>query len=428
MHTDQDIADIFEKALTPQQIPKLVKAWGGFADWWRGMALLSPGYHARNVIGAATTNMLHGVKPTTQKRVIAEYTRMVRRPDLGPGDREMRNFLEEAMEYGTIGKGQFGGEIEAVEAPNTSWNPLAGLPGPARQQQWKPVHANRLAGNHIENVLRAAPGFEAAQRAPRAGGAQARQTAAREIINKLHFDYTDVSNLEGNYIRNVSMFWTWMSRNMVLQAEQAVHRPQLLLATDRLFRNIGAGAPVNPYAPEYYEENEYRQITQRWFSTLELPAFASMRDLNKLSSIGQGNAPAMRAVAEYSPFMREGLELLTGRDALRGYELRGSERAKRAAGAALPLYARARRLLPQVLGGSEGEKERQLSSFFGWVGLPIRQASMSEMRYQRRLREDMLRGYEADARMRDEHAERVREMRSDAEDAQISRELQQVAA
>ena len=354
-------------------------------SWWRGMALLSVGYHTRNATGGTLTNLAHGV---TMKDHM-DVTRALRKLWSGKGNKANMTKPVEAYvvnmleRRGLVGLGRTTGDVLDVSPDGRSWNPAAGMLDPNRQ--FHLVAANRRLGEGLEQILRLSAGWSVAKKMGKGRSQEAIAVASSQRIAQLHFDYRDLSYTERHRIRNVIPFWTWMSRNLPLTAKLMAHRPTAVIKSEALFSNISYGTPLNPFVPEYYSENNYKQITNDWFSTLEVPYLAAIRDADRLTSLPGEIAEhgvrggTFRFAADANPWARSMVEAITGRDAFYGTQLNGSQGTARLAGSFLPFYPRLRRMIPGIPGQTERERNNFGASIASFFGVPVRKMSDWEL-------------------------------------------------
>lgn len=347
-------------------------------SWWRGVVLVSPGYHVRNITSASFNNWLIGVKPSDYKRIIIDYRAFQK--GHATRDKEVRSFLEESFRNAGISAGLFGAEIAQTGRGNWTQNPLSGFPIITdTTKQWWVVGKNREYGSNVESILRLAAGFRATRNMTPGTTSVGRQAHAKAIVDKLHFDYSDLSPLD-RAIRNTTIpFWTFISRTFRLVAETALHRPQMLSTAEKLFNNIGGDAAYNPYAPEYYDTFAYKQATDNYWITTELPHLTVFSNLNQL----QGPR-ATEVLTDTNPFVRSLFSFATGRQVGDGQPVTGSQRALKLADAAIPILPQLKSLLPTIIpGATEAQKANVWNKWLSFTGVPLRTPSAYEKQQQR---------------------------------------------
>ena len=395
--TDGDIAEVLHAATVFTVPSKARQHLRSFNTWWRSLALMTPGYTMRNALSALWSNMLAGVTPATSVRIAKAYRAML--TDGTVADPVMERYIENAIESGVVGYGMAGTYQDAAEhAQATTRNPFAGLPVSFRRAEgsrlprprvtqvapgkvWWPVAKSRQANSHVENVLRLASGWDAYRVAEKSDGIQAGLATASAIIDRFHFDYNNLSDAE-RWMKDFMMpFWTWQARNLPLMIQQAAANPAPFIASERVFENIGSGAPVNPFAPEWFTTQGYKQASENHYIAAELPYLAAVADTSKFmdaitDTVRGRNQGLVGAAASLNPAISFLVEAGTGRSASYGYELSGTDRALAAARLA-PTLGTAQRLLGRwvPLGASDGQKARTQSAWYSFAGVPIREVT-----------------------------------------------------
>lgn len=379
IYAENDFVDALESMFTLHRPSEIAKGLTQIVSWIRGIALLSPRYHVKNTIGGVISNLMHDVTIGDHVAVVRSLSRYMK----GKAPKtEDDNIVKYAIEvYGITNRGQLSSEISQVQRQGLSNWPGAGLID--AENQWKLVAKNREWGGYVEDVLRLAAARSIIKKMPDHYSMSMKMAKGKQLIDAIHFDYTNISQFERHTIRNIIPFWTWLSRNIPVTARLMVHKPQMIASAERLFNEIGSGVPFNPFVPEYYEEQRYQQWSQDTFSNFEFPHMAALRDVDKITSIitgrdgDQGFADRFRGLATDSFIgWRTIIEGMTGRDAYQGYEITGNEMFRRAVGTFVPLYSQVRRLAPfEFLGGSETERHRLQWAWLSFLGVPFVRAT-----------------------------------------------------
>lgn len=369
--TSADIADVFETADRAANLRGWERHVRQTMKWWRGLALMSPGFHVRNGLSGMWSNWAAGVEVGDYAKVLPEYYRVVNNQPVG--NAEVRQFIDDMMAAGVVGRGVYGTEIPESAGISRSINPFAGIRD--SQRQFFGVTASRTVGNHVEHGLRLSIAYAAMRKQPELAqaGLAARTAAAKAAVDQWHFDYTNLSHMEQRLRDYVIPFWTWQSRNIPLMMSVFASRPQAVLGVEKLFESIGFGQPTNPFTPEWYDKQRYRQINDEWFLALDIPYISAIAETDRLGDSLSSPSGIVTTAVNFNPWLRSAIELVTGRDAARGYELAGSEKWRRTLSGTIPPLSQAQRLLPErIPGATTGMKERVLSSRLAYLGLPIR--------------------------------------------------------
>ena len=295
------------------------RAQGGF----KSIALATPGYLVRNVLGDAFNAAVHE-NPFTLARNAVKGQKALHQ--LGRWEKAQGKF-EKALpkdlktikltpeQAAAIGSKKT--EIPAMQAAL-----LAERNGVIRQGRFlelieeggtrpKGTHAWQNAVKRVEDSMRMTTFMGGLQR-----GLNPREAAAN--ASKIHFDYADLTLREKKYLRRAMPFYTFTSRNLPLQAKALATRPGRYAAVQKA-REEGrkqSGLPVgyegglNPY--------EARQLglpIKFGDKTFTLSAAAPFTDLNDLVGLNpahpfEAGETAVKRVGEMlSPFVKTAPEL-----------------------------------------------------------------------------------------------------------------------
>ncbi len=133
------------------------------------------------------------------------------------------------------GRGQIG--CEFMSGNNGTWKPSVNFYG---------VRASRGAGEDVEGFLRGALAIDTFKK----GGTI---EDAIQRINKVHFDYEDLSTFERSVVKRVIPFYTWTRRNMPLQVEMLAKRPSVYEKYNAVTNNLAAASgPDESIIPSYF--------------------------------------------------------------------------------------------------------------------------------------------------------------------------------
>jgi hypothetical protein len=169
------------------------------------------------------------------------------------------------------------------------------------------VKAGRVAGTNIEDFFRGAQWL----REVKNGSTPA---MAADQINKLHFDYDALAPFEKNVMKRIVPFYTFASRNLLLQMETVTHNPGVINANYKPFYQKGpedkgyvpqylANGVAIPTGPEVDGKRQY-------VSKLGLPAeeaFGNFHFKNGLPDVG---ATALSFMSQMNPLIKGPMEQL----------------------------------------------------------------------------------------------------------------------
>ena len=376
----EELADGIKATLAFNEAGKTAQFLTKLTASWRGLAVMSPGFHVRNIIGATFNNAVAGVKAQEYAEFWQSYKKLL---DKEPPTTEMDKLVHTLMGRGDIGWGRFRSEIPQV-ASTRGWLPapgqrsllpLAGSVDPSKQ--FVLTAFNRELGGHVEDIMRGTLALSMYKRGMAQGiGEDAALSMASNAIGRWHFHYHDISAFEAK-VKNVIPFWVWTSRNLGLQLDLLAHNPQIALNANRLFETIGEDHPENPFVPGYFNKNRYTQIGQRSWMTLELPFMAAGEMVRVKFPPNKVEDLSPELIGGLNPIFKSAAELAFGRDTWRGQELTAQDQVTRQLENWAPLSKRISRWVQEA---NQRDGAALLSQSFSFWGIPYKRLSDDEMR------------------------------------------------
>ena len=394
MYTSTDMAEIIESVAAYDDPGKLVRGARKLLGVWKGMAIASPGFNIRNAMSAGLVNLAAGVPLRTQLAMSNQYSlrALPRRGAVkvrATKDQPLQDFIELAERTGGI----MNMGIKAQED-------VASL--------GKAINTFQDANVHIENAVRLSMAYDTYQNMSHLS-VDARMQLARDRVTKYHFDYGDISNVEQN-IKLAIPFYTWMSRNWVMQAEMMARNPRQMVQMERAMRALDEDAPVNPYVSFYFNDDNFKQFGDKWFLAHDFAHIAPVKDFGnmfpapdrppgvtpersfweKLGDTVASTALAPFRAAAFAAEQNPALNLLWtagfSRDLSRGYEVEGLEKWTRVASTLVPIFGRAQRIV------APKETQSVTNGLLSLFGVPLRESTPASEGRRRRQME-----YQADA-------------------------------
>jgi len=219
--------------------------WGG---WWNGMAS-----GVRTVDYARSSRLLHAWNKM-HKEVVGTGDDLFDTTafrELAPGDQKTLVDAYENGIFNTFASTEFVNQMSGIAPLSTVRGWLSSL------KLWNRKEALHVrAGVHLmqssENLMRLAAFVRHYDPTiPGAGRFGASMSMA------VHFDYSDLTNMERWIKDHMIPFYVWGKRNMELQVRMALERPELLMRYFKIMRNIqenfGGGDEYDRYGqPDYY--------------------------------------------------------------------------------------------------------------------------------------------------------------------------------
>lgn len=257
---------------------------------------------------------------------------------------------------------------------------------------------------------------ERSMRLPMALDSVLRGHSFDQAVNRVtmyHFDYTDLSSLD-KFMHNIVPFWIWTSRNLPLQVASQWSRPSAYATYEKLQEANPVEEDI--FLPKWLSVIKPMGVTGNLVLAPDMPQARlsqTLESMNPLNAkfIGQLN-PLIKVPIELAvinkqaamdiPFNQDrvveakgldaalawvgektGIEPLGGRDPKTG-KLMVTPKAQYFGGAVLPPIAVLQRLGQGItggnIGGKESYKERTLSSWANWLGLPVREIGPDQQR------------------------------------------------
>jgi len=309
-----DKADSLAKTQFATDLNVLVKTYDKFLTLWKtNVTATRPGFHFRNAQSNAFQNYLDvGVRaydPAFNKKML----------DIASGKEGFHTILgkkmsykeiqEKAVQHGVLDNGFFEKELanDAITALDGKINPKY---NPLNAKEFGVYKAGRKLGNKVENQARLA-NFVA--NLERGKGFQ----EASEHVNKFLFDYSDLAPIEQNVMKRLVPFYTWLRKNVPLQAEMITSAPQKYLPFVKAINMLNKGKGDMPdYAKDWVQlpyttkDKDGKEYNIMWNNSLPY------NDLSKVTS-------AKDMWGGITPFIKIPVELIAGKNIFFDQDIKG---------------------------------------------------------------------------------------------------------
>jgi len=297
-----------------KEVKAIGKMFKSVYKLWKGHALVSPGYHFRNMVGNTSLNYLGGV--TNPKNYLDSYNmqRMASRIYGGTASKKqlarwngkymgtgktMKQIWGEMGEQGIINRGFF-----AADLTRSMYDELA---NPKILNVFSSRHIllekNRVIGEMVESNARIAHYLN--KRAKGFSNVQSGQS-----VRKYLFDYADLSEVEKKYGKAVMPFYTFMRKNIPLQLETMVKNPGKQALWGKLIKATQGNLENEALLPEWMKDQGGIQIGEtedglpRYFP---LQSYLPFADVTKLTTKGMSNT----LLSQMNPLMKLPIELMS---------------------------------------------------------------------------------------------------------------------
>ncbi len=256
------------KLMSPEGMRSALKAFDHVTNLFKGYAIMTPGFHSRNVMGGVFNNWMAGVEVGAYRhyrRMSKPYYREMRRSGnheralralsrANPSDPDGVAAFTQIIETGVLTGGQ-STDLARYSAGRGTLNPFS-LNNKLLKANRRGVTfgaRNGRAGVHV-------PAAESAENYVR--GALALDTMSRggsiddaiDNVFKYQFDYDDLSTFERSVARRVIPFYTWTRKNLPLQIEGFLTNPKAYTRFLAAKRNLEMGVEEESVVPSWFGE------------------------------------------------------------------------------------------------------------------------------------------------------------------------------
>lgn len=303
-----EILQALDKVSTREGYGALLRSFDRFTNWWKALAVTTPGFHFRNSFGGFFNNHLAGVDFGAHRRWLKTNKQYGAGKLTGDDERIVRKIHESGILTG----GQTAHEVEQALIAS----PLSKV-GPGANNAI--LRGNRAQGEKVENMLRGALAFDMMSRKGMA------VDEAVAMVDKFHFDYGNLSQFERNIGKRVVPFWTWTSRNLPLQLEMLARKPGAYAKYVHAKTEIENVSPEDEVVPSYFKELMGIRLPfdlgeGRAYATPDLP-FVSAAEM------GAHLQDPVRLLADANPLIKAPLEAHFDEQFFAGLPLRQEKKA-----------------------------------------------------------------------------------------------------
>lgn len=223
-----------------------LKTFDDVTSLWKGLAILSPGFHVRNYLGGVFNNALAGVDLASYHAFGSQWSAFRKAADdavkagatrataeevaLRAVDSEYRQAFSEMRRVGLLDSST--GRDFADVAEKASQNRV--------------LAANRRASTAVENNLRGTLFLDRMLK-----GASAED--ALGAVGKYHFFYDETSPFFRSFVKRAVPFATWSRFNFPLQLEGIARKPGLYTRFQHLAHNVELGQEDADAAPSWMQ-------------------------------------------------------------------------------------------------------------------------------------------------------------------------------
>jgi hypothetical protein len=239
------------------QIPELVKTYDKFLNTWKGVTLVSPGFHLRNMFGNMFNSYAIGMDTVAQSKYLGvamteldEFSKVGKKLaqglDISPAEQKVFDTVRGYFEHGASQTHRGIRDLEQLKEATSA----AAKGGKIKTGYNNLLKFNFNVAEKIDDVQRYALyrwSFDKTNDINK---------AARTVSEAL-FDYSHLTPFEKNYMKRIFPFYTFMKNNFIFQAKNIFANPKQYARAGRAYNY--AVENLSGYSqddlPEYATEN-----------------------------------------------------------------------------------------------------------------------------------------------------------------------------
>ena len=269
------------------------KAFDGVQRGWKAVnTFINPGFHIQNALSNAFSSMLAIGADAYNVKKINKTLNILRTKDpkqiikLGGKDYTFKQVADLIEQYGVIDNTFFNKDV---------MDSLEGV------YNFFPFKLGNKVGTTVEGTQRAHLFISALDQ----GMSPAE---AAEMVDKFLFDYADLTHFEQAHLKRIIPFYTFMRKNLPLQFEMMIEKPQVYSNFQKAFREIGQMGEDG----EYVEENERNPWRQ---GDIQLPFKINGRSYGIADQLPYTQLERIldpqKLIGQTSPWLKTPVEMLT---------------------------------------------------------------------------------------------------------------------
>lgn len=271
----KEIAKVSKKYINPHEAGAFLRMFDKVQSCWKRWTLAPfPKYHLRNMVGNFWNNYLDDVKPVSYRK--AEAVQIWKK--LGTNKATLRELKSVGLDvndarrlsalgerYGVLNRGWWGADI-----PTTIEKEIKASKGFVAGIKVKGLaEPGMKVGTAIENNARLAHFIDKLDKGHDS-------LTASQSVKKYLFDYTDLTSFERDVMKRLFPFYTWTRKNIPLQIEMAIMKPEKYMPMTHLLRNRD---PVDLLRMKYARPDLYERLPVELRRTSEEVTYVPLEGL-----------------------------------------------------------------------------------------------------------------------------------------------------
>jgi hypothetical protein len=322
------------------EIPSAIKMFDKFMNTWKGITLVSPGFHMRNLFGNMTNSYLAGMGFGQQVRystnafkdlnIFKRFKNLVAEQGVDAiPDKAQREAFERVLDYFESGVAQTHKGIRDLEGIKQTIKMTGPRGGYDRLLQANFNLAEK--SDDIQRYMLYQWGMDSSRKGIEKEMLGASEEAIRnrikntgaEKVSEALFDYSHLTSFEKDVMKRIFPFYTFMKNNLVFQSKNLFYKTGRYAAVGRAFDywNEDMAGISSDDMPDYMQDNMWLPIPMLVQSDDE-EAIAFLKLNLPISDFTELiEKPFQKGVSSISVPFKIAMELGFGRDSFTDQEL-----------------------------------------------------------------------------------------------------------
>lgn len=313
----------YNRAINDEGIRGVLKAVDTVTGTFKRLALFSPGYHIRNVIGAMWNNYIGGMDAKDLAKYTSEASNDLTNAVFKEVESDLfREYRQQGLSANSLNKidmalpGKEPEDIirEVIEDKSKSTGQrINERINPLKLSSWKKMfETSREAGDFFDQVNR----FALYKWAREAKGMTPEK--ATELVKAVQFDYSDLTNFEKEVMTRIFPFYRWSRKNIPFQLQQFISDPRKFMRLYYGNQEAKEEAKIDESKQPSYMRNTFNLPFGNRKDGLTFTANLPAEDLSKISGAG---AFGKMVVDSINPALKLPVELVSNRNLFTNREI-----------------------------------------------------------------------------------------------------------
>ncbi|MFH1317460.1 MAG: hypothetical protein ABIH71_00395, partial [Candidatus Omnitrophota bacterium] len=293
----EEIVKADKRLFNPDELNDFVKGWDTIQNYWKRWTLMPfAKYHIRNSLGNVWNNYLADVtdpQAYLKAAQLQEYAMTKNPKALSTFGKQFftpqqaDEILVQTKKLGITKGTQFRGDI-----PTTIERQIKG--------DFSPTGLGMKAGGVIEDNARIAHFVDKLGK-----GMTADQAALS--VKKYLFDYNDLTYFEKNIMKRALPFYTWSRKNIPLQLETLINKPQKMIPMVKLLQNRDEKSLL---LLKYTQPSLYERLPVEYKKDVDSKTYVPLEGIIPSADLTKIARPQELFFELLNPYAKTGIELL----------------------------------------------------------------------------------------------------------------------